>query len=74
MEKNREEKASEYYYIENGFIVFTEAYHLKRGYCCKSAAGIVHTDSGTTSKKATTKSRYDDFIVSRNVSNRVSAA
>jgi len=24
------------YYIENGLIVFTEAYHLKRGYCCKS--------------------------------------
>lgn len=24
------------YYIENGFYVFTEKYHLKRGYCCKS--------------------------------------
>jgi len=24
------------YYIENGLIVFTAAYHLKRGYCCKS--------------------------------------
>lgn len=24
------------YYWENGFLVFTEAYHLKRGYCCKS--------------------------------------
>lgn len=24
------------YYFENGFVVFTEAYHLKRGYCCKS--------------------------------------
>jgi uncharacterized protein (TIGR00290 family) len=24
------------YYYENGFIVFTEAYHLKRGYCCES--------------------------------------
>ena len=23
------------YYIENGLIVFTEAYLLKRGYCCK---------------------------------------
>ena len=26
----------EYYYTENGFTVFTEKYHLKRGYCCKS--------------------------------------
>ncbi|MCX8080053.1 MAG: DUF5522 domain-containing protein [Bacteroidia bacterium] len=24
----------EYYYNEQGFIVFTEKYHLKRGYCC----------------------------------------
>jgi hypothetical protein len=24
------------YYIENGFYVFTAAYHQKRGYCCKS--------------------------------------
>ncbi|MBP6738459.1 MAG: hypothetical protein KA146_00640 [Leptospiraceae bacterium] len=22
------------YYIENGFYVFTEKFHLKRGYCC----------------------------------------
>jgi hypothetical protein len=24
------------FYIENGFVVFTAAYHLKRGYCCGS--------------------------------------
>ncbi len=24
------------YYYENGFMVFTEKYHLERGYCCKS--------------------------------------
>lgn len=24
-----------YYYLENGLVVFKEAYHLKRGYCCK---------------------------------------
>lgn len=24
------------YYIENGFLVMTEAYHLKRGICCGS--------------------------------------
>ncbi len=22
------------FYVENGFFVFTEKYHLKRGYCC----------------------------------------
>jgi hypothetical protein len=26
----------ENYYLENGFIVFTAAYHLKRGTCCGS--------------------------------------
>lgn len=24
------------FYWENGFMVFTEAYHKKRGYCCQS--------------------------------------
>jgi hypothetical protein len=24
----------DYYYNENGFIVMTAEYHLKRGYCC----------------------------------------
>jgi Family of unknown function (DUF5522) len=26
----------DYYLTSDGFIVFTEAYHLKRGYCCQS--------------------------------------
>lgn len=24
------------FYFENGLLVFTAAYHLKRGYCCQS--------------------------------------
>lgn len=24
------------FYYENGLVVFTAAYHLKRGYCCNS--------------------------------------
>jgi len=38
MNENYDEtlKVGEDYYYENGFIVFTEDYHLKRGYCCKS--------------------------------------
>ncbi|MBL7859392.1 MAG: hypothetical protein JNM57_16995 [Cyclobacteriaceae bacterium] len=32
---NRDTK--ELFYLENGLTVFTEAYHLKRGYCCKNA-------------------------------------
>lgn len=29
------EKAEKYFYYENGLMVFTEAYHLLRGYCCE---------------------------------------
>lgn len=33
----REElKEGEDYYLEDGYLVFTEAYHRKRGYCCGS--------------------------------------
>ena len=30
------EQTTEEYYFENGFLVFTAAYHLKRGSCCGS--------------------------------------
>ena len=25
-----------FYYSKDGLIIFTEKYHLKRGYCCES--------------------------------------
>ncbi len=28
---------NEDFYIENEFYVFTEKYHLKRGFCCKNS-------------------------------------
>jgi hypothetical protein len=28
--------AGDYYFSEEGYMVFTEQYHLKRGYCCQS--------------------------------------
>jgi len=30
------EEGVDYYFNEEGFMVFTAAYHLKRGYCCKN--------------------------------------
>jgi hypothetical protein len=27
----------DYYLSQEGYIVFTEKYHLKRGFCCKSS-------------------------------------
>lgn len=35
--KRKELDPEDFYLAENGYIVFTEKYHLKRGYCCKSA-------------------------------------
>jgi hypothetical protein len=29
-------EGEDYYFNENGLMVFTAAYHLKRGYCCKN--------------------------------------
>ncbi|MBI3141596.1 MAG: hypothetical protein HYZ16_02090 [Bacteroidetes bacterium] len=27
-------KGEDYYVTDDGMVVFTESYHLKRGYCC----------------------------------------
>jgi hypothetical protein len=34
--KDKSVESEDYYTNEEGYIVFTEKYHLKRGYCCKS--------------------------------------
>jgi hypothetical protein len=50
-------KEGEDYYVDpkNGLVVFTEKYHLKRGYCCKS--GCRHCPYGfkKTSEKPNLK-------------------
>ena len=38
----------DYYLSIEGYIVFTEKYHLKRGYCCKS--GCKHCPFGYDKK------------------------
>jgi len=35
--KEKLKEGKDFYLLESGLIVFTEAYHLKRGYCCKNA-------------------------------------
>lgn len=34
---NKVAEQPDYYYNEKGLLVFTESYHLKRGYCCGCA-------------------------------------
>ena len=36
MSKTRLVEGEDFYYNEQGFRVFTEKYHLKRGFCCKN--------------------------------------
>ncbi|MGB0425194.1 MAG: DUF5522 domain-containing protein [Flavobacteriales bacterium] len=38
----------DFYMSEEGYMVFTEKYHLKRGYCCKS--GCKHCPYGYDKK------------------------
>jgi len=44
----------EFYYSPEGYIVFTEKYHLKRGYCCKN--GCKHCPYGFNKKEQRFKS------------------
>ena len=39
----------DYYIDENGYFVFTEEYHKKRGFCCKS--GCKHCPYGYEKKQ-----------------------
>lgn len=43
----------DFYMSEDGFIVFTEKYHLKRGHCCKS--GCKHCPYGYDKKTGKVK-------------------
>lgn len=45
----------DYYLSEEGYIVFTEAYHLKRGYCCQS--GCRHCPYGFGKSRSKTEDR-----------------
>lgn len=60
-------KENEDFYWENGFMVFTRQYHLKRGSCCKNkcrhcpwnfgrnktneANGVINDETGTGDSK-----------------------
>lgn len=46
--KNKNLEPEDFYTNEMGFIVFTEAYHKKRGFCCKS--GCKHCPYGYDKK------------------------
>jgi hypothetical protein len=46
----------EYYKTEEGYIIFTAKYLLKRGYCCKN--GCKHCPYGFDKKTGQIKSKF----------------
>lgn len=45
---NKQLEPEDFYKSPEGYIIFTEKYHLKRGYCCKS--GCKHCPYGYNKK------------------------
>ena len=45
----------DFYMSEEGFVVFTEKHHLKRGHCCKS--GCKHCPYGYDKRTGTVKGK-----------------
>ncbi|MEJ1238933.1 DUF5522 domain-containing protein [Chryseolinea sp. T2] len=64
MDKDRQstegerEEENEYYYLENGLIVFKATFLLKRGYCCKR--GCRHCPYGFRKDSAKDEKSKDD--------------
>lgn len=52
---SKELEPEDFYYSAEGYIVFTEAYHLKRGRCCQS--GCKHCPYGFDKRTGKFKSK-----------------
>ena len=53
LDPNNLKEGEDYYITPEGYRCFTEKYHLKRGYCCKS--GCRHCPYGFDKKTGTLK-------------------
>ncbi len=52
MAKKQIKLRSEHFYMEDGLMVFTEVYHLEKGYCCNnSCRHCPYPKSSSTSPK-----------------------
>jgi hypothetical protein len=50
-------EGEDYYLNEQGLMVFTAKYHLKRGYCCQS--GCRHCPYGFNKKQASQQNKSE---------------
>jgi hypothetical protein len=56
----------DFYKSKDGYIIFTEKYHLKRGYCCKS--GCKHCPYGYNKETDSLKKKKNDSISRKYIS------
>jgi hypothetical protein len=59
----------DYYYNEEGLMVFTRQYHLKRGYCCKNQCKHCpwnYKMSADKNKPPQTNKKPKDAVAERN--------
>ncbi|MES2653641.1 MAG: DUF5522 domain-containing protein [Bacteroidota bacterium] len=54
------EEQIDYYFNEEGLMVFTAAYHLKRGYCCKNKCLNCPWQYGKITNQDAAKSRINE--------------
>jgi hypothetical protein len=54
------EEGTDYYLNEQGLLVFTAAYHLKRGYCCKNKCRHCPWNYGKNSCVDSSKSKSNE--------------
>lgn len=54
----KELEPEDFYKSPEGYIVFTEKYHLKRGYCCKS--GCKHCPYGYNKKTGNVEGKKNE--------------
>ena len=52
-------EGTDYYFNEDGLMVFTAEYHLKRGYCCQSGCRHCPWKKKTEDKKADENKQKD---------------
>lgn len=54
------EEQIDYYFNEDGLMVFTAAYHLKRGYCCKNKCLNCPWNYGKVNSQNASKSKINE--------------
>jgi len=64
------EEQVDYYFNEEGLMVFTAAYHLKRGYCCKNKCKHCPWNYGKSNQQDASKAKLDQSKINNGTTRR----